>query len=353
MVITGGAVVYMAAVGLIFGQGQPSASVFPGSFAASTPASAPAASGQAAAVQKVPDAAAQSAAGSGADLTTLHPAVPPIVIPSGMPPIIAGANGTHALNLPASSDASSSPTNAPNLVDSQTMGSIMRRTYGALVERGSSAQRSHPSSGSSGAAYPTLALSPAASPTSSGMERPSPANGNPSSSAASARQPLRLQPTDKPTLLALESAQRKAANGVSGLDAENTALAAIVHGGKAVFAVQYLNASTGVSHPAQIVVTAATLAFLPQAAGEPAALTIPLESIASVRMAPAVSGRAGDLLSIEFNNPARPGPRARLTFRDSPALLPGPQSASPSSFHPSTTPLVRIRNVILATQGFS
>lgn len=65
-------------------------------------------------------------------------------------------------------------------------------------------------------------------------------------------------------------------------DPQTAALASIQRGGSAAFELQHLHAPSAGTHPARLVITATTLSFVPQAAGDSSPRTIPLASIASV-----------------------------------------------------------------------
>jgi hypothetical protein len=95
---------------------------------------------------------------------------------------------------------------------------------------------------------------------------------------------------------ALERAQVMVATGASHGDVERTALDAIGNGGKAVFEVQHVDSKTGAVYPARILLTTNTVVFIPEAAGDTNAFSIPLRSMRVV-------GNASDagLMKIEFN----------------------------------------------------
>ena len=121
-------------------------------------------------------------------------------------------------------------------------------------------------------------------------------------------------------------------------EVESTAVAAIAHGGQAVFDVRHVRASNGEACPAKIVVTAATLAFVPDAACETGAFTIPLASVTSVDTPRTAST---NLLDIEYSIPGKRGGKQRLHLAGSRAHGASAQAA----------PLTPIRNVIAAAQG--
>ena len=148
------------------------------------------------------------------------------------------------------------------------------------------------------------------------------------------------------TLPALERAQRIAASGGEG-DVEVTALEAIAHGGEAVFDVQHLDETTGVWHPAQVVVTAEALGFLPEGSCEAGAFTVPLELVSSAQAGQSDAERFdANLLNIELSDRGQHGRSmtGRLTLRE-----PLSNGVEPAGV-PESEMLTHIRNVIAAAQ---
>ena len=122
--------------------------------------------------------------------------------------------------------------------------------------------------------------------------------------------PVRDVAADRKNVVALERAQVMVATGTSHGDVERTALDAISCGGKAIFEVQSVDSRTGLVHPARIVLTTTTMAFIPEETGDTNALSIPLRSMRVV-------GNASDagVMKIEFNVGEKKG---RLSLRDAP-----------------------------------
>lgn len=175
-------------------------------------------------------------------------------------------------------------------------------------------------------------------------------------SSRGARQPAPpAQATDRRTLSALESAQVMAATtGSRPGEVEGTARDAIAHGGKAVFELQHFDPSTGVLHPARIVVTATTLEFIPEASCEIGAFTIPLASVTSVQTGQSIPETSNaSLLNIEFNDHGQ----HRLALRNSSPKPRGTSDAGHSSPPPSAAQqaalLTHVRNVILSVERSS
>jgi hypothetical protein len=150
-------------------------------------------------------------------------------------------------------------------------------------------------------------------------------NAPPSASPASGT-PSALPAWAKGNLPTLKSIQAPAPSNSS--DTVATALAAIHRGGNAAFELKHLQAG---SHPARLVITATTLAFIPQAAGDTAPLTIPLASITSVETSPSQ-------LSIKFNSRSNAAGNSQLIFGDSTQ---------------SSSQITAIRNLILAAKSHS
>jgi hypothetical protein len=134
-------------------------------------------------------------------------------------------------------------------------------------------------------------------------------------------------------------------------DAQTAAAASIAHGGQAAFELQHLHTSTGVSHPARIVITATTLEFIPKGPCPTGPLTIPLASILSVQINQASpQSRNLILMHINFDH-------GQLTFAGSSASSEnstnGSSPSSQSSVARQAALFTAIRDLILATKTTS
>jgi hypothetical protein len=305
--------VYLVLVDHIFRQGQPTTASTVDAPAATPVSSSPAADAPAGGVAQStnqPSGFPFQATPQAGD------SAPSPVGTFGLPGNFADSNGTSSMDG-ASSDNDRS--GAAALADS-TAASRMARKQGAPSQPAAA--------GSSNPAY-------AAAPPSSGSAASSPRNAFQGAQAAVARPAA----TDWKTLVTLESAQVMAASGAGHGDVEGTAFAAIAHGGRAVFEVQHLRTSGGASCPARIVVTATSLALIPDASCEAGAVTIPLAAVTSVetaRVAPEAAG--ADVLNIEFNDRGKNG-KGRLSLAGSSSHATGARAAPPLS---------HLRNVIVA-----
>jgi len=335
-----GGLVYVALVDNIFGQGQPSstAAADPPAATAQPPVSTPVAeSAQAAATPAAP-----ADDGSGQPASTffrLPPqgsdARPSPIGTLGLPANFADSDRASALTGP------SSPADGGDLLgmaDSQPAQRIARKEVDTPV------QRDQPATAHANTAYATPVSGTSAGVASSARSITADQPAQQRKAYEGFRQSAaRTATTDPRTLAALESAQRMAAGAAGHGDVEGTAFAAIAHGGRAVFEVQHLRASTGESCPARIIVTATSLAFAPDAACETDAWTIPLASVTSVETGQIIPETVdANALNIEFNDRAKSGSKGRLSVRVSSRRV-GADAAQP-------TPVTHIRNVIVAVQ---
>ena len=315
IVIAIGGLVYLVLVDHIFRQGQPTTAstvdapaATPAPPVSSPPAADTPASGVAQSTNQPSGFPFQATPQAG-------DSAPSPVGTFGLPGNFADSNGTSSMDGASSGNDRSG---AAALADS-TAASRMARKQGAPSQPAAA--------GSSNPAY-------AAAPPSSGSAASSPRNAFQGAQAAVARPAA----TDWKTLVTLESAQVMAASGAGHGDVEGTAFAAIAHGGRAVFEVQHLRTSGGASCPARIVVTATSLALIPDASCEAGAVTIPLAAVTSVETAQVTPQAAGaEVLNIEFNDRGKNG-KGRLSLAGSPAHAAGARGAQPLS---------HLRNVIV------
>lgn len=339
IMIAGGGLVYIALVDNIFGQGQPS-STATADLAATTaqpPVSPPIAQG--APVADKPAAPADDGSGQPASAFFRLPpqdsdAKPSPVGTLGLPVNFADSDRASALTSPSSSaDAG----DLLALADSQSAQKIARKQVDTPV------QPDQPATVHANTAHvtPVSGTSARVAPFTRSITADQPEQQR--NAYESFRQSAARTATDARTLAALESAQRKAASAAGHGDVEGTAFTAIAHGGRAVFEVQHLRASTGESCPARIIVTATSLAFVPDTACETDAWTIPLASVTSVETGPIIPETVdANALNIEFNDRAKRGSKGRLSVTVSPRPV-GANTAQP-------TPVTHIRNVIVAVQ---
>ena len=311
IVIAIGGLVYLVLVDHIFRQGQPTTSstvdppvATPAPPVSSPPAADTPASGVAQSTNQPSGFPFQATPQAG-------DSAPSPVGTFGLPGNFADSNGTSSMDGASSGNDRSG---AAALADSTAASRMARKQQGAQTQPAAA--------GSSNAPY-------AAAPDTSGKGVSSPRN-------FAAGQPAA---TDWKTLATLESAQVMAASGAGHGDVEGTAFAAIAHGGRAVFEVQHLRTSGGASCPARIVVTATTLALIPDASCEAGAVTIPLAAVTSVETAKVTPQAAGaEVLNIEFNDRGKNG-KGRLSLAGSSSHATGARAAPPLS---------HLRNVIVA-----
>ena len=342
VIIAIGGLVYITLVDRIFDQGQPSASAAADSAVATAPVAASTPAPLTA--ENAPVAAAPAASASDQPASALFPSVPqsPTAAPAlggliRLPADFTKSDGTSALDI-SSAAASASSADGGDLIglaNSRTADTIARKAHDAP------AQRDPGAAASSSAAYATPASRtylPASGEQRASSSYASSAGVRSFAAGESARRPVA---TDARTLAALESAQRKAARAGSAGEVESTAVAAIAHGGQAVFDVRHVRATNGEGCPARIVVTAATLAFLPDASCETGAFTIPLASVTAVETGPVTPQTANaNLLNIEYSVPGKRGGRERLRLAGSPSH----GGSAPAA------PVTPIRNVIVAVR---
>ncbi len=344
VVIVIGGLVYIALVDRIFEQGQPPAVATVDTSAATAPPAVPPAPVTAENAPVAATPAATEAASNDHPASALLTSAPQNV---AAPPAFGGfvrlpadltkSDGTSPL------DGSSPSTDGGDLVglaNSHTEEAIARKAHDAPTQRDSGA------TASSNTAHATPVSR--ASPPATAEQRPAGyapsvtagTSGARTTSAPASQAARPIVATDARTLARLEAAQRKAARAGNSSQVESTAVAAIAHGGQAVFDVRHVRATNGEACPARIVVTAATLAFLPDASCETGAFTIPLASVNSVEAVTAQSTSA-NLLSIEYSVPGKRGSRERLR-------LEGPRMHGASAAQ--VAPVTPIRNVIVAVQ---
>jgi hypothetical protein len=130
---------------------------------------------------------------------------------------------------------------------------------------------------------------------------------------------------------------------------------AITRGGKAVFDLQHYHAFEVALHPAEIIITSATIEFVPEGSCKYPAFAIPLDSIKSVEM-----GRNDldhYLLNIKFDNSHNKKgkeTKGQLSFSEPSALI-GANSRmehrQPMTLIKETALFSTIRNVILNAKG--
>jgi hypothetical protein len=155
---------------------------------------------------------------------------------------------------------------------------------------------------------------------------------------------------------ALELIQVILAEGGDPSRAENAALDAINHGGKAVFELQHFHAWPMGLHAARLVITAESVEFVPEAPCKYADFTIPLASIKSVNVGENTLNSY--LLNIKFDDShEKKGKEAKgqISFSDSSARLDGASNvyhvSSQRSMSQQTALFATIRNVILNAKG--